>query len=75
MLWAMDFEGITTKPFSKPSHALFKCALNVIFHGSLRSLEEREQSKQSNSIPFDQGINYLYLKFSIIEWKGKLAAI
>lgn len=75
MLWATDFEDINTKPFSKPPQVLFKCALNVIFCGSLRSLEGREQSKKSNSIPFDQGINYLYVKFSIIKWQGKLAAI
>ena len=61
MLWSMDFEDINTKPVSKPPHVLFKCALNVIFCGSLRSLEGRKQSKQSNSIPFDQGINYLHL--------------
>ena len=56
----MDFEDINTKPVSKLPHVLFKCTLNVIFCGSLRSLEGRQQSKQSNSIPFDQGINYLH---------------
>lgn len=63
MLQAMDFESITTNPFSKPPYDLFKYALNAVFYESLRSPEGREQSKQSNSIPFDQGINYLYLKF------------
>lgn len=46
---------------SKPPYDLFKYAINIEFCGSLRSLEGKEQSEQSNSIPFDQGINYLYL--------------
>lgn len=41
VLWTMGFEDITTKSFSKPSYVLLKCTLNVIFCGSLQSLEGR----------------------------------
>lgn len=74
-LEATTLEDATTKPFSQPPYVLSKWTLNVIFCGSLRSLKGREQSKHSNSILFAQRINYLYLKFQIMERKGELAVM